>query len=140
MSGLSTDRSCSQYSIEKFDNVVLIVAPNNTRAKLRLNGKPLPQNTKWTSFQSTEHFWTQINSNRQNILSSSCIPFDLYSMGFKSNIEYGSVGQCMQPGKVHALYNVVVWDLKFIFKKKNILLKNINKGLHFIFRRASNLQ
>lgn len=133
---LSTDRYCSQYSltsIEKFDNVALIVAPSNAVAKLRLDGKPL--STKWTSFQSKEYFWTQINSNGRNTLSSSGIPFGLYSIGFKSKSGYGSVGQCVQTGKVHALYKVVVWDLKCIFKK-NILLKNINKGLHFVLQES----
>lgn len=135
---LSTDRYCSQYSltsVEKFDNEALIVAPNNAVAKLRLDGRPLSQNTKWTSFQSKEYVWTQIKTNGRNTLSSSGIPFGLYSIGFKIKSAYGSVGQCVQTGKVHALYNVVVWDLKFIFKK-NILLKNMNKGLHFFLQES----
>lgn len=105
MSVLSTDKYCSLYSlrfIKGFDNQALIVIPNMAVPKLRLDGKPLPQNVKWTQFPGTEYLWTQIDSNTGNILSSSGIPFALYSIGFSHRNGYGSAGQCVQPGKAHA--------------------------------------
>lgn len=106
LSVLSTDRYCSHYSLmalENFDNAALVVAPNTALPKLTLDNKPLPQNTKWKSFPGTEYFWTQIDCNKGNILSSSSVPFALYSLGFADRNGYGSAGHCVQPGKMHAL-------------------------------------
>lgn len=106
LSVLSTDRYCPHYllrALETFDNEALIVAPNTALPKLRVDDKPLPQNTKWNSFPGTEYFWTQIDANKGNILSSSSVPFALYSLGFVDRNGYGSPGQCVQPGKMHAL-------------------------------------
>lgn len=134
---LSTDRYCSQYSLTSvggFNNQALIVAPSNAREKLKLNGKLVNRWAKWTPLQSTDNFWTLVDTNRRTSLSSSGIPFGLYSIGFRFQSAYGTVGHCVQTGKVHALYIIIYYlDLKFIFKK-NILLKNIKQGLHFILQ------
>lgn len=106
LSVLSTDRYCPHYSlrsIKNFDNEALIVAPNTALPKLRLDNKPLPQNTKWRHFPGTIYYWTQIDCNQGNILSSSSVPFALYSLGFAQRNGYGSAGQCVQPGKMHML-------------------------------------
>lgn len=106
LSVLSTDRYCSHYSLralEKFDNEALVVAPKAALPKLRIDNKPLPQNPNWQSFPGTDYFWAQIDSNKGNILSSSNVPFALYSLGFAERNGYGSAGQCVQPGEMHAL-------------------------------------
>lgn len=105
LSVLSTDRYCSHYSLRalgNFDSVAVVVAPKTALPKLRLDNKPLPQNTKWKDFPGGENVWTQIDSAQGNILSSSSAPFALYSVGFAERNGYGSAGQCVQPGKTHA--------------------------------------
>lgn len=97
MSILSTDQSCSVYSLRtltNFDNEALVVAPKRAVPKLRLDGEPLARNIKWSSIPGTEYEWAQIDCNNKKILSSPDIPFGMYSFGLKDGNGYGSAGQC----------------------------------------------
>lgn len=130
LSVLSTDKYCSHYSLgplKDFDNEALIVAPTTAMSKLTLDNKPLPKSA-WKHIPETPYVWTQIDANRGKILSSSSVPFALYSVGFANRNGYGSAGQCAQPGKMH--YSE--------FSKENtpILLKKMkmNKVLLFILQ------
>lgn len=101
---LPTDRYCSQYSLRNlrsFDNEALVVVPKTALPKLRLDGKYLYQNG-WNIVVGTEYYWRQVDCNGKRIISSSGIPFALYSIGFAQRNGYGSIGQCMQPGKSYA--------------------------------------
>lgn len=103
---LSTDRYCSHYSLtalKDFQNKALVVAPTAAVQKMRLDNKPLPRNTNWKSLPGTKYVWTEIDSSRGKVLSSSSVPFALYSIGYSQRNGYGSPGQCVLPGKMHAL-------------------------------------
>lgn len=104
LSVLSTDRYCSHYSlraIKDFDNKAMIVAPMAALRNLKLNNKPLPRSGRL--IPGTKYYWTLVDGNRGNILSSSGAPFALYSLGFSHRNGYGSAGRCVQPGKMHAI-------------------------------------
>lgn len=106
LSVLSTDRYCSHYSLKAlqgFENKALVVAPTAAVQKLRLDNKPLPQNTNWKIIPGTKYVWTEIDSSRAKFLSSSSVPFALYSVGYSLRNGYGSAGQCVRPGKMRAL-------------------------------------
>lgn len=106
LSALSTDKYCSHYSLKvlkDFENKALVVAPKNAVPKMKLDNKPLPRNTNWKHFPGTNYVWTEIDSNRGKVLSSSSVPFALYSVGYSNRNGYGSAGQCVLPGKMHAL-------------------------------------
>lgn len=106
LSALSTDRYCSQYllkGLKGFQSKALVVIPIAGVQRLRVDNKPLPRNLKWKRIPWTKYVWTEINSNRGKVLSSSGVPFALYSVGFEHRNGYGSAGQCVQSGKMHAL-------------------------------------
>lgn len=107
---LPTDHFCSSYSVnavQGFKNYVLIVAPTNSLAAMRYDGKSLPGNVKWSKVSGFPQFsWAQMDYNQPpgtmiHTLSTSGAPFGLYTFGVNSRDGYGSAGQCMQSGKVH---------------------------------------
>lgn len=105
LSALSTDKYCSHYSLKVlrgFENKALVVAPKNAMQKMKLDNKPLPRNTIWKRFPGGNYVWTEIGFNRGKVLSSSSVPFALYSVGYSHRNGYGSAGQCVLPGKMHA--------------------------------------
>lgn len=105
LSALSTDKYCSHYSLKVlrgFENKALVVAPKNAVRKMKLDNKPLPRNTIWRHFPGGNYVWTEIDFKRGKVLSSSSAPFALYSVGYSHRNGYGSAGQCVLPGKMHA--------------------------------------
>lgn len=103
---LSTDRYCSRYSLKSlknFESKALIVAPIAAVQKLRVDKKPLPRKTSWKHLPGTKYVWTEIDARKGKVLSSSSLPFALYSIGYSHRNGYGSAGQCLLPGKMHAL-------------------------------------
>lgn len=105
LSALSTDQYCSHYSLKVlkgFENKALVVAPNSAVPKMKLDNKPLPRNIVWKHFPGRKYVWTEIDVNKGKVLSSSSVPFALYSVGYSHRNGYGSAGQCVLPGKMHA--------------------------------------
>lgn len=108
---LPIDQFCSFYSITAlngFNNNALIVAQTSALAKMRFDGKNMPRNVKWKKVPGTDFSWAQMSYKQtrdKNIhtLSSSGSPFALYSIGFLQRDAYGSIGQCLEPGKVNKL-------------------------------------
>lgn len=108
---LSTDSFCSSYALEAlkgFENQALIVAQTNTLAEMHFDGKNLPHNIQWKKVPGTDFSWVQMSykhtpGKNRHTLSSSGSPFALYTFGVSFMDGYGSLGQCMQPGKVHTL-------------------------------------
>lgn len=108
---LPIDQFCSFYSLKalnSFNNNALIVAQTSALAKMRFDGKNMPRNVKWKKVPGTDFSWAQMSYKQtrdKNIhtLSSSGSPFALYSIGFLQRDAYGSIGQCLEPGKVNKL-------------------------------------
>lgn len=110
MTILPTDNFCSSYSLEAlkgFENQALIVAQTSAVAELHLDGKNLPGNIRWQTVPGTGFSWALMNyketkGRNTRTLSSSGSRFALYNLGFSQRISYGSVGRCMQNGKMSA--------------------------------------
>lgn len=111
MTILPTDRFCSSYSLEAldgFENHALIVAQTSAVAELRFDGTNMPRDVQWKKVSGSDFSWADMSykqkpGNNRHTVSSSGGRFALYSIGVSQMNGYGSLGQCIQPGKAHIL-------------------------------------
>ncbi|KAM9724184.1 IgGFc-binding protein isoform 1-T1 [Menidia menidia] len=106
MTIMSTDHSCSSYSLQAldgFDNKALIVAKNTLKELLSFDEKSLPKDVKWKGIPGTDYSWAemcykQAPGNNIHIVSSSGGSFNLYSFGVSQMNGYGAPAQCLKQG------------------------------------------